>query len=216
MDGRSAMGNDETDFLQWTVYLLRHGDTRTDAVRRYIGRTDVPLSETGRRQAEWWRTELAPLSFNRIICSDLGRTCETAGIINEGRNAVVETSPELREIDLGDWDGLPRDEVRRRFPVEYEKRGLNPAGFRPENGESFFDLSSRAVPAFEKVVRSTAGGNILIVGHAGVNRVILCYLLEMPLSNLFRLEQDYGCLNVITYGNDQVRIRSLNLAPGVQ
>jgi probable phosphoglycerate mutase len=210
------MGNSDADFLKCTVYLLRHGDTRTDAVRRYIGRTDVPLSEIGRRQAGWWREELASRSFNRIICSDLGRSRETARVIAEGRGVAVETCPELREIDLGEWDGLPQDEVRRQFPAEYEKRGLNPAGFRPENGESFFDVSSRAVPAFEKIIRCTAEGNILMVGHAGVNRVILCYLLEMPLSNLFRLGQDFGCLNVITFGDGLVRIRSINLAPGVQ
>ncbi len=209
-----VMHNSETDVLKCTVYLLRHGDTRTDAVRRYIGRTDVPLSETGRRQAGWWREELACLPFNRIICSDLCRTRETAGIIADGRSVIVETCPELREINLGEWDGLAQEEVRRNFPVEYEKRGLNPAGFRPENGESFFDVSCRAVPAFEKIIRSTAEGNILIVGHAGVNRVILSYLLEMPLANLFRLEQDFGCLNIINFCNGRVRVRSMNITPG--
>ncbi len=210
------MENCEAEPLKCTVYLLRHGDTRTDAVRRYIGRTDVPLSETGNRQAGWWREELASRHFKRVICSDLRRTCETAGIIAEGRYVAVETWPELREIDLGKWDGLSQDEVRRRFPGDYERRGLNPAGFRPENGESFFDVSCRVMPVFEKIVSSTAEGNILMVGHAGVNRVILSFLLEMPLSNLFRLGQDFGCLNVIEFSNGQVRIRSMNLVPGVR
>lgn len=212
----AVMGSPDTDILKCTVYLLRHGDTRTDAVGRYIGRTDVPLSETGRQQARWWKKKLASRSFSRVICSDLGRTRETAGIIAGDRNVAVETCPELREIDLGEWDGLPRDEVRRLFPVEYEKRGLNPAGFRPENGESFFDVSCRVVPAFEKIIRSSAEGNILMVGHAGVNRVILCHLLEMPLSNLFRLGQDFGCLNLISFADGMGCVRSLNLQPGVR
>ncbi len=210
------MGHNAGGFLKCTVYLLRHGDTRADTVRRYIGQTDVPLTENGRMQAGWWQSKLAPVNFSRIICSDLWRTCETAEIIAEGRNILVETYPELREINLGEWDGLPQEEVRRQFPVEYEKRGLNPASFRPENGESFFDVSGRVVPVFEKIIRNALEGNILIVAHAGVNRVILSYLLEMPLSNLFRLEQGYGCLNIIQYGDDFVRVRSINMAPGIQ
>ncbi len=199
-----------------TIYLLRHGDTSIDAVKRYIGRSDVPLSENGRRQARWWKTEFASLQFDRIVCSDLGRTCETAGIVAEGRNVAIEPCSDLREIDLGQWDGLPVDEVKRRFPLEYEKRGANPAGFRTPSGESFFDVSGRVIPAMERIMSGARSGNILVVGHAGVNRVILCYLLEMPLSNLFRLGQDFGCLNIIKYGNDCCRILRMNIAPEIR
>jgi probable phosphoglycerate mutase len=201
---------------QRTVYLLRHGDTRFDAVRRYIGWTDVPLSEYGRRQAGWWQKELSPVHFDRIICSDLERSAETARIISEGRNLNIEFCSDLREINLGKWDGLEMEKVRLQFPAEYEKRGINPAAFRPEGGESFFDLSGRVVPVFEKIIGSSCEGNILIVGHAGVNRVILCSLLEMPLSNLFRLGQDYGCLNVLSCGNDSIQVRSMNIVPDVR
>jgi broad specificity phosphatase PhoE len=198
-----------------TIYLLRHGDTRSDAVKRYIGWTDVPLSEFGRRQAFWWQKELSSFAFCRIICSDLERSAETAKIVGEGRNVTIEFCPDLREINLGKWDGLEMEKVRLQFPVEYEKRGINPAAFRPERGESFFDLSGRVVPAFEKITGSSCEGNILIVGHAGVNRVILCSLLEMPLSNLFRLGQDYGCLNVLSCGNNSLQIQSMNILPDV-
>jgi alpha-ribazole phosphatase len=196
------------------IFLLRHGDTRIDAAKRYIGRTDVALNENGREQARWWKAELANIPFSRIICSDLGRTRETAGIIGEGRELTIDLCSELREIDLGEWDGLTVDEVKRRFPVEYEKRGVNPAGFRPDGGESFFDVSGRVVPVLEQVIRDMGGGNVLMVGHAGVNRVLLCYLLEMPLSNLFRLGQDFACLNIITSGKDSVCIRAMNILPG--
>jgi alpha-ribazole phosphatase len=199
-----------------TIYLLRHGDTRSDAVRRYIGWTDIPLSEKGRQQAMWWNKELSSVPFNRIICSDLDRSAESAKIVADGRSVVIEFCSDLREINLGKWDGLEMEKVRLQFPVEYEKRGVNPAAFRPEGGESFFDLSSRVVPAFEKIIGSLLEGNILIVGHAGVNRVILCSLLEMPLANLFRLGQDYGCLNIITCESDFARIQLMNSVPDIQ
>jgi alpha-ribazole phosphatase len=195
------------------LYLLRHGDTRTDSVKRYIGRTDIFLNEKGREQARWWKKRLSDVPLSRIICSDLTRTSETAGIIAEERSIHIDLCSELREIDLGEWDGLAVDEIKSRFPVEYEKRGVNPAGFRPEGGESFFDVSCRVVPVIEQIAKSIDDGNILIVSHAGVNRVILCYLLEMPLSNLFRLGQDFACLNIISYEKDSVQIRAINLHP---
>jgi len=181
-----------------TIYLLRHGDSRIDAVRRFIGRSDNPLNETGKAQAEWWHQELSGISFSHIYCSDLKRSIETARIIGSQRHEPLTILPGLSEIDLGRWDGMPISEVRRQFPEDYDQRGIDLAGFRPAGGESFTDLSARVLSAFEGVVQYSKG-NLLIVGHAGVNRVLLCHLLGMPLANLFRLDQGYGCLNILQY-----------------
>lgn len=179
-----------------TVYLLRHGDSSPDSVRRFIGRSDHPLNATGLAQAEWWRRELAHIPFGHICCSDLQRSVETARIIGQQIGTPLTILPDLREIDLGSWDGMPVREVRRLFPREFERRGADLAGYRPPGGESFADLAARAVPAFETIVH-TAEEHLLIVGHAGVNRMILCHLLGMPQANLFQLGQEYGCLNII-------------------
>lgn len=192
------------------VYLLRHGDSRPDTVRRFIGRTDHPLNETGRAQAECWSRALSHISFNRICCSDLKRSVETAQIIGRRMHEPLTILPQLGEIDLGSWDGLPVNEVRRQFPKEYEQRGRDLAGYRPAGGESFSDLYARVVPVFEEVVQQNRG-DLLIVGHAGVNRIILCHLLAMPPANLFRLGQDYGCLNILELVADAWVVRCLNI-----
>ncbi|MDA8428537.1 MAG: alpha-ribazole phosphatase [Geobacteraceae bacterium] len=196
-----------------TIYLLRHGDSRPDAVRRFIGRSDGPLNEAGRSQAERWRRELSRIPFSRICCSDLQRSVETARIIGRRIKAPLTVLPGLAEIDLGRWDGLPFSEVRRLFPREYEQRGADLAGYRPPGGENFADLSDRVLPVFEGLLKPSAE-NILIVGHAGVNRVILCHLLGLPLANLFRLEQGYGCLNVLEYAHEAWLVRSVNIPAG--
>jgi probable phosphoglycerate mutase len=193
-----------------TVYLLRHGDSRPDAVRRFIGRSDAPLNETGRAQAEFWRRGLTRIPFSRICCSDLKRSVETARIIGRRIKVPLSSLPELAEIDLGSWDGMPVSEVRRLFTGEYDRRGADLAGFRPPGGESFSDLSARVVPVFEELVQHSAG-NLLIVGHAGVNRVILCHLLGMPLANLFHLDQGYGCLNIIEFSRNTHMVARLNI-----
>jgi probable phosphoglycerate mutase len=86
------------------------------------------------------------------------------------------------------------------------------ARFRPPAGESFLDLQQRVVPVFEKEV-DHAGGNILMVAHAGVNRMILCHLLGMPPEHLFRLVQDWGSMNLIDRQAGKYRIHCLNLRP---
>lgn len=196
-----------------TVYLLRHGDSRPDEVRRFIGQTDHPLNDTGRAQAEWWRRKLSHIPFSQICCSDLNRAAETARIIGRRIRAPLTVLPQLAEINLGRWDGMPVSEVRRLFPLEYERRGADLAGYRPAGGESFADLAVRVLPAFEGIVQQSSG-NLLVVGHAGVNRTILCHLLGMPPANLFRLEQGYGCLNVLDFAAGSLSVRHVNIPAG--
>ena len=197
-----------------TVYLLRHGDSRIDSVRRFVGQSESALNEAGRIQAEWWRQELVGIPFSGFYCSALQRTIETARIIALPHHASVTILPELNEINLGRWDGMPISEVQRLFPLEYQLRGDDLVGYRPPDGESFADLSARVLPTFEKIIQHS-GGNLLIVGHAGVNRVILCHLLGMPLAHLFRLGQEYGCLNILEYSGKSLVIRRLNIPANI-
>jgi probable phosphoglycerate mutase len=87
-------------------------------------------------------------------------------------------------------------DIRRRFPEAYQQRGRELDTYRPPDGESFSDLGQRVIPFFEQIAEQN-NNNILIVAHAGVNRVILCHILGMPLTNLFRLEIPYGAITRI-------------------
>lgn len=196
------------------VYLLRHGDIRQDDIKRYIGQADLSLNDAGSAQAMRWRNELAQVPLSRIFCSDLSRSYETACIIAEGRSAAVQSLHKLREINLGAWDGQPVDDVLRLYPGEHEKRGADLVYYRPPAGECFADIAARVIPLFEEIVRNVPG-NVLIVGHAGVNKVLLCHLLGIPMENLLRIRQDYGCLNIIEYSVDSVSLRALNIMPAM-
>jgi probable phosphoglycerate mutase len=148
------------------------------------------------------------------VASPLGRALEFARIVAGERAAEVDVSPAFSEIDLGTWDGRPMEEIRKGDPDSWQARGEDFAGFRPPGGESFADVRGRVVPAFEELA-GKAGSDLLLVCHAGVNRVILCHLLGMPLANLFRLGQNPGCLNVIEKGAAGFRVKALNCSsPG--
>lgn len=192
------------------VFLVRHGDSRQDLLKRYVGHTDNPLNETGIAQAEALHRHLAAIPFSRFYCSDLRRSVETARRIAGERAGDVVPVAALREIFMGSWDGRSMQEVRSAFPDEYRRRGEYPARHAAPGGESFVDLGKRVVPAFEEIV-SVGHGPLLIVGHAGVNRVILSHLIGMPRENLFRLAQDYGCVNILVREKDFFKVQALNL-----
>ncbi len=216
--------------MSLTLYLLRHGRTMkvggeiggdADGPRRYIGRTDVTLDAMGLAQAHWWREGFGPGRFERVLCSDLRRSLDTARVIAapgagvDGEATPVKIMSALREIDLGQWEGLAMDEVRRDFPELYAARGRDMAGFRPPDGESFGDLELRVRPVVETLVDECLNEDrdVLLVGHAGVNRVVLCRALGLPLADLFRLAQDHAGLSAVRYGPDGPRLLLLNRTP---
>jgi probable phosphoglycerate mutase len=125
-------------------------------------------------------------------------------------NTPIISHKELREIDLGEWEGLSFADVVRRFPNEFKSRGADIGYYRTPGGESFADCSKRVVGALHEIMKNSRG-NILIAGHAGVNRLFLCHVLGMPLTNIFRLVQDYGCLNIIQYSSSGYQVKLINL-----
>ncbi len=179
------------------VYLTRHGRIQLeDDQRRYIGQLDLPLSGEGVRQAEALAKRLSQTGITAVFASDLVRSRQTAEMIAAHGGIAVSLRSDLREISLGEWEGCTFADIIRRFPDEFRARGADIAYYRVPGGESFADCSLRVVAAFHDLLGKSTG-DIAIVGHAGVNRLLLCHVLGLPLGNLFRIGQDYGCINII-------------------
>jgi len=180
-----------------TIYLVRHGKIQLpDDQRRYIGHLDLPLDETGIKQAHCLQRQLESAHITAAYCSDLSRSRRTAEIIVLDKNVPVFVRQDLREIHLGQWEGLSFADIEQRFPDEFRKRGSDIVHYRVPGGESFDDCNNRILTAFHDILE-TSTGNIVIIGHAGVNRIILCYCMRVPLQDLFTIRQEYGCMNII-------------------
>jgi alpha-ribazole phosphatase len=173
------------------IYLIRHGQVEQSGQPVMLGQTDLPLSTRGREQISSLANKLAPIGIRQIYSSPLTRCRQSAEILSKAWGARVDYEPDWQEINLGQWDGEPRKLIKQRFSVEYAERGRDLAGFRPPGGESFRDLAKRVVPAFERITQNTSG-NIALVGHAGVQRVLLCRLLGITLQHQFRLVMEPG------------------------
>lgn len=203
-----------------TVILMRHGQIPQSEPRRFVGQRDLPLDLAGQEQADaagrWLATLLAQGPRPECICcSDLARTRETARRVAQELNIspeTIEPREELREIRLGAWEGLSKAEVQERFPGMLEQRGNDLANHRPHEGESFQDLQDRIFQVFKEIAAKTERLRI-IVAHAGANRALLCKLLGMPLANVFSLEQDYCCVNILQQVQQRWMVRHLNVLP---
>ena len=194
------------------LYLLRHGEIAGSEKKRYIGQTDVPLSSKGLRQATWWKRELSHIKFEKVYSSNLIRALDTARIVSGLPDLDIQTMALLREINLGDWDGKGMENIKTRFPDAWQERGRHIDTFQTPGGESFQDLHERVIPVFEKIVLE-ALGDVLVVAHAGVNRIILCHVLKKPIKELFSIPQDYAALNLIEYQEGKPLVSAINRTP---
>lgn len=191
------------------IYLARHGDIGLGKEKRYIGRLDLPLSAYGKEQAYSLKGFFCQVPLDNIYCSDLRRSQQTSDIIASAHQIVPSARAGLRELNMGDWDGELFSDIRDKYPAEFKLRGEDIANYSPPNGESFSDCYQRVIPVFERLAQSDET-TILIIGHAGINRVILCHILGIPLGNVFRFEQSYGCLNLICKEGSDYRVKYLN------
>ncbi len=192
------------------IYLMRHGKIQhADGKRRYIGHTDIPICQEGIDQARQVGLMLSGVEIAGLYCSDLARSLDTARQIGAGLALEPVARKDLREINMGDWDGLTFSEVALRYPEEYAQRGTDFANYRISGGESFAECGQRSLAALKDIM-STSTGNIVVVGHAGFNRTLLCQLLGLPFANMFNIPQDYCCINSICLEEGISRIKMIN------
>jgi alpha-ribazole phosphatase len=201
-------------FPETMLYLMRHGAIEAAKEKRFIGQIDLPLSPDGRKQSERQGRQLRNIPFSGVWCSDLKRAYETAAIVCRDRDLTLQPVPQLREIHLGQWDGMAMSQIRKALPDLWQARGEDIGHFRPPGAESFADLQQRVVP-FIRHIAAQSAGNMLIVTHAGVIRVLLCQVLQMPLSHLFRIHLDYGGLTLIQDINGMSQVKAVNFSPAL-
>ncbi|HTQ91497.1 MAG TPA: histidine phosphatase family protein, partial [Streptosporangiaceae bacterium] len=133
--------------------LLRHGQTPMSAQKRYAGRTDAPLTDTGVRQAVAAAKRLAPAGLDAIVASPLQRTVRTAEEVAAVTGIPVLTDEGFRETDFGAWEGLTFPEVRKRWPSEMAAWLADPS-VAPPGGESFAQVTERVTAALRRVLDS--------------------------------------------------------------
>jgi len=183
--------------MSGAIYLMRHSRIEPP-VGIMVGGADYPLSEAGWQQGLYWHEKLKDQKFDRAFSSPLIRARQTAALVLNGQpdnETGLETQPELREISLGQWEGLTKESILAKEPLLWERRGRDFLNTPPPGGESFADLEARVRPAWDKIIRLAGSGLLLLaVSHQAVIRVIIARISgEWPVIR-FDFPWPYGVL----------------------
>lgn len=193
------------------IYLIRHGQVAGFDQARYNGQTDVALTDLGVEQYHLIKERLAETKISACYSSDLSRCSIGAEIICGQFGIEPVRRNELRELNVGVWEGMTWQEIQSRWPEQWQARLADLVNYRIPQGENPLDVEARLMPVIGEIVERHSGQEILVVGHGGVNRIVLLNAIGAPLAAMFNIEQSYGCLNIIDYYSDgRATVKLLN------
>lgn len=178
------------------LIFIRHTATNWDKRQKYLGRTDIALSQKGERQAGLIYSYLRNKNISAIYSSDLMRAYQTASIIAKEHSLKIKKDKGLREIDFGSWEGMTFNQIQKKHSKLAKKYLSNPLNTKIPGGESFLKFRHRVNKTLKEIL-AREKGTIVIISHAGVNRIIICTLLKLPLSYFWQIKQDIGAVNVL-------------------
>lgn len=154
------------------IIAIRHGETMWNVDTRIQGHLDIPLNDTGRRQAERMALALTDEPITAIYASDLTRAWETAQYLARVHGIEVTREEGLRERGFGDFEGKTFAEIEALLPDQSMRWRKRDPEFAPAGGESLIDLRRRVEATAERLAAEHPGELIAMVGHGGVMDVL--------------------------------------------
>lgn len=190
------------------ILLIRHGETDWNRDRRIMGREEIPLNETGRRQAHYMKESLGSAPLDAIFTSPVMRAQETAQILAEGRDLEPREDERLVEVDYGEWVGMTFVAVRK-LP------GYVPYYLRLEEsvapgGESLYQVRDRGMSFLEELNQKNSNQTIAVVSHADWIKCVLMHLLDIPFKNIWKFRIDNASVSLLEMEEKGNRIICIN------
>ena len=180
MNGNCNNKNEET----LKLYIVRHGETEWNVIKRFQGQLNTPLTEKGMEKLRKTGKKLENVLFDEVYTSELGRTVASAKIIlNENRGyrnkkRELKKLAELNEVYFGVWQGLTYEEVLLKYPEEGNNYFYDVKNYKAENveAEKLEDALERFLKGINKILDSHESGNILVVTHGTVFEMFMNYV----------------------------------------
>ncbi|RBY95481.1 bifunctional RNase H/acid phosphatase [Blastococcus sp. TF02-8] len=192
------------------THLLRHGQTEHTPERRFSGRNDLPLSRTGRAEAEAAAHRMAGLGIDVVVASPLRRTRETAETVAAVLGLPVEFDEDLVELDFGDLEGLSADEARKEHPLAV-RRFMTDVRVAAPGGESVADVSARVARARQRILTRYAGRTVLVVSHVTPIKLMLAAGLGAGDDVVHRVFLEAASLCTVAWSSDgRTSVRLVN------
>jgi len=200
----------ERVLMMTSIYLVRHGQTAWNKEEIFRGRTDVPLDETGLKQAELAGQYFKGMEIHAIYSSPLSRAWQTAQKIAQIQNLKVDPLEGILDMSFGDWEGHAHQEIRKMDNETYRQWVESPHLVKLPGGESLDDVRGRAMAALEKVLRKHSEKTIVLVSHRVVCKVMICAILGLDNSHFWQIAQDTTAINLIQYKKGKYILSLMN------
>ena len=192
------------------ILLLRHAETDWNRERRFQGWRDVPLSATGREQAESAARLLAATRIDAVWSSPLARARDTAAIIAAPHRLAVQESEAFREMGFGDWEGLTRDEVRERFPDAHRAWAEAPHEATWPGAETLAAVRARALAGLEALRAAHTGQTICLVSHGITGRLLILEALGLGPDRLWSFQLSSTGISELEFRDDWTTLHRMN------
>ena len=196
--------------MMTSIYLVRHGQTAWNKEEIFRGRTDVPLDETGLKQAELAGQYFKSMEIHAIYSSPLSRAWQTAQKIAQIQNLKVDPLEGILDMSFGDWEGHAHQEIRKMDNETYRQWVESPHLVKLPGGESLDDVRGRAMAALEEVLRKHSEKTIVLVSHRVVCKVMICAILGLDNSHFWQIAQDTTAINLIQYKKGKYILSLMN------
>ncbi|MBS3811379.1 MAG: alpha-ribazole phosphatase [Halanaerobiales bacterium] len=192
------------------LVLVRHGETQWNKDSKYQGAVDIELNKKGKRQAQELYNFLKDEKFDTIYSSTLKRASHTVKDIADYQNKDLITIADLMEIDFGEWEGLTFAEIEENYPKLAHKWAKDPTCCKPPEGEHIQEVEERVGDAIDQIVKENQDKKVLIATHGGIVRIIIAYLLELPLNRIFSIEVDNVSISRVKFYDHYPVVKLLN------
>ena len=182
-----------------TFYIVRHGQTNWNILGKTQGHGNSNLTEKGINQAKDLAESMIKYPIDYIYSSDLGRAVETAEIIANKFDKEVITTPALREMGFGEWEGLLIKEIQENYKDIYHTWRNQPHLAEIPGGETLQVIKDRTEKFLNDINEKYDGKHIVLVTHSVTARVIILSVLNSAMDNIYRIKQGNTALNVIEF-----------------
>lgn len=189
------------------IYITRHGQTEWNVLHKMQGHQDSPLTSLGINQAEWLRDAMSGEKIDVIYSSSSPRAVKTAEIIKANRELAIIEAENLREMNLGEWEGQIQAELKTRYPEQFHNFWNDPEHFSVPGGETYQEVLTRSTHILHDILAKHEGKTIMIVTHTVVVKLLMSYFEGRPLKEIWNPPYIYPtCLCKIEYEDQRPTI----------
>ena len=193
------------------LHLVRHGETEWNKLGRFQGQQDIALNPRGLAQAKETARAMADDGVIALYSSPLQRTMQVANEISRLTSVPVVPLPGVKELNLGELEGVTGEEMRTIWPDVYFAWSQDPGTLSMPKGESLSQLQDRAWRSLQEVEKAHSGDDVIVVvSHNFAIRTMIHKVLGLPLANFHRLSLDLSSVSTVEYTSRGRRLTCYN------